>query len=442
MADLTGFNFTNLKRNLIAPGTGIDWDPLKADYLRWAKASGTSIPGITDRSRDLALQALEAGHQVKDIAALHDFKSKKKVPFGEVYGKNEAEYRRISDHINERLDNAISSAVDAGEFIGKEFNQKLVAQSREIAGKASKSDVELAASKIGDKINEDFAARFGRPPTQGETAAFFNQMSYGQLGTPHDETSLTKLINSSNLEQTFQSFESKLPIIEQANLQLKNIGGELNSDQITQLLSKGLSPEKADVLASNIVQQLTDADAKAKLAEVAPKRMAAIGELNTALARGQAEFLSGDITNAVVTALRNRGLPPPGPELSNVLAEIGGKLNREREAIIAPLRAQTALEAPQAAFDFALRGAAESGRKTGSAIDFLRNIGVMREGQSFTATQGALDRLFKSQESDKQTALLLASMGRQPDRPGALDYFLQYGLPVIGQVAGGYLSRK
>ena len=124
------------------------------------------------------------------------------------------------------------------------------------------------------------------------------------------------------------------------------------------------------------------------------------------------------------------------------MSEVSKGLTRERESRIAPLRAQTLLEAPQQAFDFALRGASEAGRSMSSATDFLRGITTLGKTQSFAGQESALNRLFQQNQNNQMIALQLAMMGQKSQGPTALDYFLQYGLPTIGTVAGGYAGKK
>ena len=411
--DLTGFNLNNLKKNLTEPGKQVNAEPLYIPYLKNMSQTHNFTSGF------------KGVQDIKDAIAALESGGPEAIPEAQRKGLNTAILREVKDM----------------REVSPEFNRAVNAQRKAIAGKASDEDVSLAAQKIGEKLSEDFETRYARPPTQGESAALFNQLEFGHVGNPNDPETFQDLVNSASWEGVFNSFDAKIPLIEAANSELKNIGKELGPEEVSKILAKGLTPERADVLTSSIVKQLTEAEAKAKLEQVKPERMKAIDELDASLAKSQADYLSNDITPAIVTALRNRGLTA-GPELQSVLAEVSQGLGRERESRIAPLRAQTALEAPEAAFNFAMNGASEAGRAKTSATDFLRNINVMDRGNTFTASQSALDRLFKQNQADQQTALMMAMMGGQSKQPSALDYFLQYGLPVIGSAAGGWASKK
>lgn len=345
----------------------------------------------------------------------------------------------ISQGTKDRIDLAINHAISAQDFISQPYQQALKEASKTAGSQISDEDLNSAAGYIREKLADRFAIDFGREASQQELSHIFNNLSYPSttILTSLDQPSMDKLLERSDIDSIFSDVGGKLITIDLANEALSGSGLSLSQSDYDKILAKGISPERADVMASGIVKEKLDAFAAQQLEELKPKQLAAIEETGQQIAATQAQSLEQSFVPKIVSAIRNRGLAI-GPELSSVLSEMVGQFGRETESILTPLRTQVNLGIPQEQLNLALSGAAEAGRNLGSATEFVKNLNVLGKQQSFTAGQSALATASSEKSALQNNALMLALLsGQKSSGPTSTDYFLQYGLPVLGQFLGG-----
>lgn len=164
-----------------------------------------------------------------------------------------------------------------------------------------------------------------------------------------------------------------------------------------------------------------------------------IGDYEKALQTSQSDFFTNELTPSIIQSLNARGLIHSG-DLTSSLAETGGKLQRGIRDTIAPLRASFATDLSNKKYENLLRGALEQGQSLTSAVDFTRNMFKTNQSNQFLSGENSLTRQNQSDIANKNIAMQLALMGGGAKSPSALDYFLQYGLPVASNLAGNYLS--
>lgn len=202
------------------------------------------------------------------------------------------------------------------------------------------------------------------------------------------------------------------------------------------LSDKSIEEKGKDVLSYVVGQK--EGLVKSELEALPERQSQAISDLDRQLQESQGRFFQEQLSPSIMQQLNARGLLDSG-SLAASLAETGGRLSQSREQYIAPLRAETALGAGRMNFENTLRGALESGQSLSQATSFARNLFSQQQQNQFASGQNALNRQFQDEQSRQNQAFQLASQPRQKE-PSALDYFLGYGLPVLGQLGSGALS--
>lgn len=313
---------------------------------------------------------------------------------------------------------------------------------------SSQEDIRLPVAAMVAKAKTEFKKSLGRDPTQDEIASVINSLSpqdeYGILnakGFAADPlNSAGGKLNHLGLGDFLNVQSPKFSAIDRANLQLQNYGGSLPQDVISKILANDTTPYAADVLANTYIQTAREKKVNESLAALPGEETTAINQLESDLTGSNNEYLQNKLIPSIVASLNARGLATGG-DLSASIAEAGAGLQRGVQGTIAPLRADSALGNTRRKADNILRGALEAGQSLSSAMDFTRSILSQDRQNQFSAGQADLNRSFQQDMFTQQQALQLAMMNAgQSKSPSALDYFLQYGLPVLGTVGGAFLG--
>lgn len=419
-----GFNLSRLKKNLSVTGKKVEPKNFELEFLRAKIARKKPIGGLTVT-------------QMKDAERI--LWEKGEASFSELKSEGGIDFQRLSTG----LQSGINDAVASQDFVSEPFQDILRKESAGLSREGvPEEDARSQAGVIGEEIRDKFAVQFGREASQEETAAIFNRLNFPSTSviSATDTEGAKALFKQSDIESVFEDVGKKLVTLEGANYNLGNIGQKLTQEEVNRILSSGVSPERADVLAGSIVQSRRESDAQTKIDELKPTQLEAITKMGQDLAKGQAQALGQDFAPQIISTLRNRGLTP-GPALSSALTELTGQMGREREATLAPMRAGVELGVPQQSLNFALRGAAESGAGLSTAKSFVQGLDVLGKQQGFTAGQSALDRSSKEQQMMQQYMIALAMQSGVPSGPSGLDYFFQ-SLPPAAIIAAAAIGAS
>lgn len=302
------------------------------------------------------------------------------------------------------------------------------------------------ASEFEDLARKQVTSVLGREPSRTELFGFldntFDRLKEGVIrgkkGSPFLSGGDLKNAFQRELSGSLEGTQGQLNIINRANLDLQSLGVQLPPDITQDILLGKLGAEEAERTIETFKKSVIEGKLQQELAGLPAQEEAAISELEKSLTSQQQQFFEQDLAPTIISQLNVRGLLDSG-SLATALAKTGGQLQREIRNVIAPLRAQVGLGAPQRAFEQTLRGALEAGQSLREATQFARNlIGLQRE-QGFTASQSQLARQFQSELFRQRAGLELAL---RPKGPSALDLFLQHGLPVVGGLAQSAILAK
>lgn len=203
-----------------------------------------------------------------------------------------------------------------------------------------------------------------------------------------------------------------------------------------------LSPENVDTLGElktrlNEIQNKEIKEGKISSfieTELPQRGEEAVSGLEEALQKSQGEFFQQSITPSVIRELSARGLLRGG-DLSSALSEQAGRLQTGIQQTIAPLRFEAKQAPTRLKYENLLRQALESGQDLTSAIGFTRNLFQEDLARRFQGQQSELNRQSQQEIARQNFAMQLAEMSGQTQGPSGFQQFLQYGLPLIGQVA-------
>lgn len=329
------------------------------------------------------------------------------------------------------------------------------------------SMLNLLAGSMSNRLAERFKNEYGRDATQPELASLFNGMNWkaypattniepiiGKIDqktgvyssfTPFDKAlpQLAEHLTSTkseatNWEKLFENLQPKFEAVTLANEQLKSVGGALDDKQVNQIVSNSVKPENAERIAAQFVNTRAEELQRKALEDIPQQQEQAITEFEKALQASQGQFFQEQLVPQIQKTLSARGLLQSG-SLAEALGGAGERLQRGREQVIAPLRAEQKLGAVQQRYGDILRSALESGRSLDEATRFARDLFQTQQAQNFAASQGALNRQAQQEQTAFQTAMQLATTKRSQS-PSGLDYFLNYGLPAITTIGGAVLG--
>lgn len=329
---------------------------------------------------------------------------------------------------------------------------------------AGAGQVRLLELETMDMIRNEFKNQIGRNPTAGEISTLLQGIDFSapfvraggqriydpyrgiQSGTnreipvskPQAPTNFSEYLNSlkktNNISAGITTKEPIFREITKANLELKKYGEELPSEIISQIIGSASTPESVAEITSSYIKSRGEAKVQEQLAGLPAQEEAAVNELEATLQEQQGRYFSEQLTPRITESLNTRGLLNTG-SFATALAKAGQQSYQGVVDVTRPLRSQIKLGAPQRGFDQTLRGALEQGKSLAEATAFARNLLTTNRANSFTASQSELGRL-----NDLQMAQLGYASRGGSRQPSGLDYFLQYGLPVLGGVAGSFLG--
>jgi len=311
----------------------------------------------------------------------------------------------------------------------------------------SAGQLKFAQLAYRNQAAETFRQRVGRDPTQGELAAVFNGSNFAeiqgvQFGTsfldnPEQFFNLVKSTSANPLARV-DYLAPKFDIITRAQSNLQRYGGSLTNEQIRQITSGDQPVESAETLAGQFISTQANLEVSKQIPGLAEEQQKSITDLEArlgAVSRKSFEEQRPSIERNLAARRLLRG-----GSLQEAFGRQLGQLETAREGVIAPLRFETAQQSFQNQLQNTLRGALESGQNLAQALNFARSqLSAGRERQ-FTSGQQLLQNQFQQGLFNQQQALKLALANRGTDEGGALEDFYKYGLPVLGQLGGGFLS--
>lgn len=207
--------------------------------------------------------------------------------------------------------------------------------------------------------------------------------------------------------------------------------GEFTDPRVNENISnlQGLSQQKAS-------KRQQEEKLQAYLGGLPAENEKAIGDYESSLQASNSDFFGSKLASQIIASMNARGITSSG-DLTDSLATGAAGLARNVQDTIAPIRYNLASDVSNKKYENVLRGALEQGQSLDSAVAFSRNMLASDRQNQFTAGQSALNRS-ADQERFNQTAALQNAMTGSQKQPGALDYFLDYGLPILGGAAGGF----
>lgn len=223
-------------------------------------------------------------------------------------------------------------------------------------------------------------------------------------------------------------------IIDEVNSAIPNLK-HLQIPSNTKDITKQLGDVQG-ILNPLVAKNKQEAEVNAYLNDLPGQNDKQISEFEKTLQNSQSEFFGGSLASQIIQAMNARGIVNSGDTTDSLTSAAAG-LQRDVKNTIAPIRLQANQDVSNKKYENILRGALEQGQSLSSAVDFARNLYSQDLQNQFTASQADLNRKFQSDQYNQQMALRMA-LSRASDSPSGMDYFLQYGLPVLGTVAGGF----
>ena len=311
---------------------------------------------------------------------------------------------------------------------------------------ATEEDIRLPLASVVYGVKEQFKKQIGRDATQEEIAAVMNDITPEEIGSTVNVNSIDKdaggfgksIAKQYGLNDKLTELSPKFRLVDQANLQLQNIGETLPQDIVSKLLAGDTNPEDAEVLSNTYIQTARERKYQESIPQLAQEEQTAINQFETGLQESQTRFLNESIVPNIIKQLNARGLATGG-DLAASIAEASGGLQREIQGQVAPLRAQSSLGAIQAKGQNILRGALESGQSLSSAMEFARNLLSQDRQNQFTAGENDINRAFQQELFNQQQAIQLALGNASGGWASGLDYFLQYGLPALSSIGAAFI---
>ena len=356
----------------------------------------------------------------------------------------------------------------------------------------NEKNIEGGVIKIIPSLVKAFKTKFKRDPSQDELAAAFNKInphgilsrekaqlekeaedqnfsytkgkqSYVQRNMRGAFASPDKIFETLNRQSDISdSMQRIAPRIREIEIAERQLGTKLPNDIRYNVLSsediEGSQREIASFISGEEERQVGSF-----LEGLPAQQEREIDELEQSLVKGQRRALEeqfypvlqgaygarqllqrGELVpesaGQVAQKLQSAGIPFSGGDLASSLSEIAGRLGKERESYIAPLRAETKLGGLKSKYENVLRGALESGRSLSDATAFARNLFAQQQSQQFQSGQANLGRQFQNEQQRQKMAYQLALTGQQRS-PSGLDYFLKYGLPTLTSLGSAYIGR-
>lgn len=296
-----------------------------------------------------------------------------------------------------------------------------------------------------------FKKQIGRDATQEELASLMNTVSPDAMGSTVNLSGGSgtfdfgdqagqigeSLAKQFGISDKISSLAPRFKVIDRANLQLQNLGEKLPQDIVSKLLSSDTGEDDANVLANTYIQTAREKKLNDSIPQLAQEEQSAIDTYEQNLGKSNEAFLNERVIPSIIKQLNARGILQGG-DLGASISEAGAGLQRDIQGQVAPLRAQSSLGAIKSKGENILRGALEAGQGLNSAMDFARNMLSQGRQNEFTAGQNNLNRSFQEQMFNQEMALKLAMANGGGNGPSGMDYFLQYGLPVLGGIAGSF----
>lgn len=305
----------------------------------------------------------------------------------------------------------------------------------------------IVALETADALRSSFKRQIGRDATDDEVSSLIRDVDFSAPFVQGDGSRNYKIpythdsyIDALKLRGNFNSvIQAKRPIldeIDKGRLDLKKYGEELPADFVKNILGSATTPESAQEKIAAYAKTRGEAKIQEQLSGLPAQEEKAIGELETTLQEQQGRYFSEQLAPRITESLNQRGLLNSGSFASS-LTRAGQQSYQGVSDVIRPLRSQVKMGAPQRGFEQTLRGALEQGKSLAEATAFARNLLTQGRSQAFAAASSELDRIAGLQA----TQLGLAARGGQR-QPTSMEYFLQYGLPVIGDITSSIITAK
>ena len=305
-------------------------------------------------------------------------------------------------------------------------------------------------------IDQMFQNKYGRQITPAERDMITNKIDFKGLMDDLEKTppsiynkEMTEAVRNENYSGIIDSFmrtgqmigvfniaEPALTQLDSLKREAETSGFSLTEPEEVSVLNA--SREALPEITSSILKNARERLVKQQSAELPAKELKALRESEQEIAETQGKFFEQTITPRIAQMLNARNLLDSG-SLSTSLAKAAAELQTSRESVFAPLKTQARVGGLQRDYENTLRGALEAGKSLKEAASFANSLYTLGRQQDFSAAQY---RFGRESEEDRffKTLQFKLAMNPKPKSPSPMDYFLQYGLPLISEVGSKAMS--